>query len=295
MTPTIVIYAPPFTNRSSGIRALYRLCHHLNAAGQRAEIFVPALFPTRAMPLPRQARATAEPATPRRRHLVQPEPTWLIPVRTAPILADEIVIYPETVWGNPLQALRVVRWLLHEPGHLGGAARYADDDLVFVYDREKLPVARKATRRTLDERHVLWLGLIDPQHIHPHAPGPRDLTLTFGHKGQALAERFPLPADLGAQRLEDLTPSYEALGDLLRRTRRLFSYDHYSNLLREAVLCGAEVLTADAAGNWHDPRLCRCPANIDWSRGRPETYAEEFHSHAFVPAFLAELDRAGWR
>ena len=65
-------------------------------------------------------------------------------------------------------------------------------------------------------------------------------------------------------RLEDITPSMAALGDVLRRARTLYSYDHYSNLLREAVISGCEVRTISEDGHWHDPRTCSCASNIYW-------------------------------
>ena len=33
-----------------------------------------------------------------------------------------------------------------------------------------------------------------------------------------------------------------SLGDVLRRTRTLYSYDHKSTILKEAVICGCRVL-----------------------------------------------------
>jgi hypothetical protein len=218
---------------------------------------------------------------------------WLTPFCDAPIHQSDIVIYPEVVHSNPLLAQRVVRWMLHEPGRIGGAMSYAKNEVVFVYDRQKIPFARKATPRAIEDQHVLWTGLIDPAYIHNNGTARRDLILSFGHKGAALKAAFPLDPALGAVQLEDVTPSYQALGEVLRRARCLYSYDHYSNLLREAILCGCEVRTINAAGNWHDPRTCACLENIDWSKGRPGSYAQEFKSNDFVAGFLAELARAG--
>lgn len=310
MKRNFIIYAPPFTNRSSGVRALYRLCHHLNISGQSAQMFVPEKV--RSVPAPKILKALVTkvapapalkilkalftkvaPASALSRTRVPMTDGWLTPFCDGPIHQSDIVIYPEVVSGNPLSAHRVVRWMLHEPGRLGGTKSFAKREVVFVYDRQKLPFARKATPRAVEDRHVLWTGLIDPAYIHNNGTVCRDLTLSFEHKGAGLQAKFKLDPALGAVRLEDLTPSYQALGEVLRRTRCLYSYDHYSNLLREAVLCGCEVRTIDAAGNWHDPRTCTCPENIDWSTGRPDSYAQEFESNAFVAGFLVELERAG--
>ncbi|MCI5074749.1 hypothetical protein [Oricola sp.] len=293
MRPGFIIHAPPYTNRSSGVRALYRLCHHLNMSGHDAAMFVPGL-------------SSARPLTPfrrLRRHMrsgfrAQPpyvvEDGWLAPLHKGGTVGDNIVIYPEVAHGNPLSARKVVRWLLHEPGFLGGDDTYPDNELVFVFDRQKLDRASRATRQTLGENRVLWTGLVDPKHIHPNGAQERDLVLTFEHKGKALAERFPLDETVGAVRLEDLTPDYAALGDILRRTRTLHSYDHYSNVLREAVICGCEVLAIDEAGRWHDPRHCDCRQNIDWTKATPRTYAQEFEDSTFVEGFVAELEREGY-
>ena len=38
MHPTFLIAAPNYTHKSAGVRALYRLCHHLNVAGYSAAV-----------------------------------------------------------------------------------------------------------------------------------------------------------------------------------------------------------------------------------------------------------------
>lgn len=47
------------------------------------------------------------------------------------LLRDAIVVYPEIVAGNPLEAERVVRWLLYPPSLRGTAATFGSGDLYF--------------------------------------------------------------------------------------------------------------------------------------------------------------------
>ena len=258
---TFLIWAPDYTHRSSGIRALYRLCHHLNCCGYPSAVI---------------AAGKAKPEG------------WNAP-RWSGAVGDSIVVYPEVVQGNPLRARRVVRWVLNDPGLLGGDTRYDDDEMVFVYDPAKLEVASRATRVPLGESRVLWTGLVDPRFIYADASVPKTLNCTFTHKGRKLSERFPLPDGVQAIALESVTPTMSALGDVLRRTRTLYSYDHYSNVLREAHISGCDILVVGSDGNWHDPRRCDCALNILWHDDIRETYAHRFNDHGFVEPFIREL------
>jgi len=265
MNPTFLIKAPRYTHRSSGVRALYRLCHHLNRSG----------YPS-AMVAPR----------------VETPPHWQIAFHEGEV-GDSIAVYPEIYRGNPLGATKVVRWALNNPGLLGGDSFYPDEEMVFAYDPQRLPIVSQAVSKPLSEKRVLWTGLIDPTYIYPDPTVERTMDCSFTHKGYALQKRFPLPDDTPIKRIEDLTPDMAALGDVLRRTRTVYSYDHYSNLLREAAICGCELRVMGEDGDWHDPLTCDCPGNILWYPRFRETYAEKFEDSSFVHAFVDEL-RTRW-
>lgn len=261
MQPQFLIWAPAFTHRSSGIRALYRLCHHLNCSGYSAAITSPS----------------AETPT-----------SWQCPSHEGPV-GDSFVIYPEVISGNPLGASKVIRWVLHNPGLLGGDKRYDDAEMVFVYDHQKLAIAQESTSQKLGPDRVLWTGLVDPGIIYPDPLTPKTIDCSFTHKGRKLSERFDLPhADIIP--LETLTPTFDDLGETLRRTRVLYSYDHYSNVLREAVICGCDVRVIDELGQWHDPRTCHCAGNIIWQDDLMTSYADRFNDSRFIQAFIDVIE-----
>lgn len=265
MNYTFIILAPPYTSKSSGVRALYRLCHHLNESGYSAAIRAE-----------REERAS----------------DWNVHFHRGAV-GDSIVIYPEIVSGNPLQAGKVVRWALNDPGLLAGDTTYPDEEMVFVYDPQKLETVSRAVSKPLGPKRVLWTGLVDPDVIYPDASVPKTIDCSFTHKGRALRERFPLPPGLVIEALEDRTPDMAALGDTLRRTRTLYSYDHYSNVLREAAISGCDIRVISEEGVWHDPRGCSCQKNILWQDKLVENYAHKFRDSSFTHDFVREV-RTRW-
>jgi len=267
MTHVFVIVAPDYTHRSAGVRALYRLCHHLNAAG----------YPAAMTPMPG--------------HSIRTLPGWDTPLHTGPV-KKRIVIYPEVVPGNPLGARKVVRWVLNNPGLLGGEKTYADDERVFVFNPERMAIVNRAVRMPIGPERVLNIGLIDPAHIYPDPRVPKTIDCVFSSRGEALRARFRLPDETELLPIEALTPSMASLGDVLRRTRTLYSYNHASNVLKEAVICGCRVLVPDENGRWHDPETCDCAHNIYWEAGFRRNYGQRFRDHAFVQAFVGELEKS---
>jgi len=263
-SPEFLVWALPYTHRSAGVRALYRLCHHLNLAGYAAAM---------------AGEATEAPAH------------WHSPVWTG-ATADSIVIFPE-IAHRPIAARRVVRWVLNDPGLLGGDTAYPPDEMVFVYDRIKLGVASAAAGEALGPARVLWMGLVDPACIYRDESVAREMDCSFTNKGSGLKERFALPDGVRARAIEEVTPTAEALGDVLRRTRTLYSWDHYSNVLREAHIAGCDIRVVGEDGVWHDPRHCDCALNIDWRNDLIERYAHHFSDRRFVGRFMREM-RTRW-
>jgi hypothetical protein len=44
-----------------------------------------------------------------------------------------MVVYSETILGNPLNATRIIRWILNFPGALGGSSTFPEQDFVLAY------------------------------------------------------------------------------------------------------------------------------------------------------------------
>jgi hypothetical protein len=48
---------------------------------------------------------------------------------------EYIVVYPEVVFGNPLNAKKVIRWILYNPGLNGGDVQFNESELIFTYSK----------------------------------------------------------------------------------------------------------------------------------------------------------------
>ena len=181
-----------------------------------------------------------------------------------------IVVYPEIISGNPLAAGKVVRWVLNNPGLLGGDSFYAQDEMVFVFNRARLPVVSGAVGEPLGPNRVLFIGLVDPTFIYPDATVAKTIDCCYTHKGNALRERLQFANQPKLQPIEEVTPTMASLGEVLRRARTLYSYDHASNVLKEAAISGCEVLVLHEDVQLLDPETCGCPHNIYWEPGYRE-------------------------
>jgi hypothetical protein len=268
-SPNFIIWAVEYTHKSDEARAIHRLCHLLNEAGYSAR-----LLPSR----PDLPFAT--------------NPEWNTPLHFGPV-GRSIVIYPEIVSGNPLNAERVVRWVLNLPGKPGGDACCADGEMGFVYEPEWLSTVNRTLDTALAPERVLTVPILDPKHVYPDPQIKKNIDCVFTYRGKHLRKRFPISNEHELVDVEENTPSMAALGLLLRRTRTLYSYDHGSVVVREAMICGANVLVMDDDGRWIDPTLCGCAYCAAPRRDLEENNARRFDDPGVVDAFVAEL-RSRW-
>lgn len=180
-------------------------------------------------------------------------------------LSDAIVVYPETWYGNYLNAPNVVRWIMGaaNPTYMSAGSNWGitweawkDSDLWFWYtDLYKTPTFSSFDRnkdntlflpefykdifynKNLDRNLNVWTlrksaGRVDPKdYIH----SPEDIFLGDVDKS------LPNP-DF------DFPGRYQQFADLLNRTKTFYSYDAYTMVSFQAVMCGADSVVAPRAG-----------------------------------------------
>jgi hypothetical protein len=197
-----LIWSPNYDHKSGGVRALHKFCHLLNESGCEAYI------------------------------TGNPNPEWNEKLYTG--LADEdnpIVVYPEIVPGNPLNARKVVRWVLNTPGYLAGEVHYHPSELLFTWDRRFLDLPKdrilkvkniedglfvnKGGKRTMD---CFWMG--KGLKRSPY------LAFTDG--------MLEITAEWPQQRTE--------LAKLFNKVKTFYTYDDCTQLSLEASLCGCKVV-----------------------------------------------------
>lgn len=108
------IIAPPYDPNSAGVKVLHHLCHSLNLLGHRAYVISDSI--------------NAE--------LVTPQLTTVISNMYYQRGKTPIMIYPEVVSGNPLNAPFVVRYLLNYTGILGGPKEWDQQDYILNYSND---------------------------------------------------------------------------------------------------------------------------------------------------------------
>jgi len=118
----IYVYSPAFSEVSAGIRALHYLCHALNTSGHPAWMIIHG---TNSM----KNRLVSG-------SLITPVLTEDIRDQHYAVGVPPIVIYPETIPGNPLNAQIVVRWLLNYPGLLGGQDSFSSGEILLAYSKK---------------------------------------------------------------------------------------------------------------------------------------------------------------
>lgn len=165
----IVVYAPSFDENSGGAIVLHLLVHLLRKEGVDAYIYPytntsKAPYSGRFSRVPEALRVSLITTMLRSYRKYQQTKTdnapfclskeFDTPLAEKKTLASSIVVYPESINGNPLQAKRVVRWLLHRPQFINSDAFFDDNELLFYYQEDfKLGYDHLGPERKLS---VIW-------------------------------------------------------------------------------------------------------------------------------------------
>lgn len=213
------VVSPPYVRNSAGVKALHLLCHSLNRAGQSAFMIIYPGF---------HGGASINP------ELLTPMVTQGVVDHHYRQMRCPIVIYPETVSGNPFGAPFVVRYILNFPGLLGGDQQYDANELCFGYSK----VLAEATQQP---ENVLFIPASDTRIFYPPPAGSRRSgSCFFASKYQSVhgGELFPITkgsVEITRNRPDEQAPS--EIAELFRRSEVFYAYENTA-LAVEALLCG---------------------------------------------------------
>lgn len=216
------IVTPRYARTSAGIKVLHFLCNALNRLGERAYIVTHPFHPA----------ATAT------------NPDLNTPILTKEMLERDfqtgltpIVVYPETVTGNPLNAPFVVRYIMNFPGLLGGEGAYDPSEFCVAY-------SEILAQTVPDCRMTIFFPASDPMTFSPYPKVKRKGSCFYAAKYRYVhqGELFDITKnsiEITRDRPNSQTP--DQIAELFRSSEVFYTYENTA-LAIEATLCGCPVV-----------------------------------------------------
>lgn len=147
-----------------------------------------------------------------------------------PNLQRAIVVYPESIPDNPLNAVNVVRYVMNYPEKNMYPMRPGPDDFFLTYFKEFYSISH--CELPIFRFHDELLKRVDGRPKES-----RDINCTYIGKGVKVPGAYFLPDTVPI--LRDIPSTKSELFDLLSRTNYFFSWDPMTALNFEALICGA--------------------------------------------------------
>lgn len=218
MRPLFYVYSPAWRSNAAGIKVLHYLCHALNQVGCDAWLILHNPNERSASTNPRLDTPVLSNAQSKIHFAQGRTPT---------------VIYSETIPGNPLKAVRVIRYLLNYPGALGGMSSFSSNEWLVAY-------SAKIQASSPECSDVLFLPAVDLDELPGSVEKDPNLHLMYAGKYRAFVGEPKLPD--GIETIEIYRdgprrqPREEVL-DLLSRANSIYVWEN-STIATEAVLMG---------------------------------------------------------
>lgn len=197
------IVSPPWTHTSSGVRTMHLLCHALNEVGQKAY-----LVPSGGFTLSNYVR----------NHSLN---TPLVDCADP----DMIAVYPEIIEGNPLNAKRVVRYVLGQKEN----TTFSESDIVFA--------CTTSLGRKVGSLNVLTIPTFD-RNIYYNRNNKKSGSCFYAQKYDRVLGHKLLPITDGMMRVEG---SVERVLDIIINYKTCYSYED-SEIIVNAALCGCDIV-----------------------------------------------------
>jgi len=286
--PEFVVFAPPYDPNVGGYIALHYLCHLLNEVGYRAHL-VPFFNSAEISPIDADSLVTK--LLDQRAEIQKSNYTinaaWNTPIYRRPWRGiakrdDLVVVYPEVVFGNPLRAKNVARWLLHDPGFHNKQVYFVPGEVHFRYLEMHRPVPVpwiEVAEQLLTVTYVPW------EHYQPPPAGsPRKGTAYLLRKGKGK----PLVHNLTDSVQVD-GMSHAQIGEIFRRVQTFITYDTRTLYAYLAAIAGADSVIVPDHGidelRWQPEEVLRHGVaygfdRIEWARSTRHLVSENYQKLA---------------
>lgn len=220
------LFVPRWIESSAGIRGLHYLCHALNVSGHKAYL----VFSEK-----------QQGDTPR-----------INPILNTPVLTEEIVeahfkagltpivIYSETVPGNPLGSTAVVRYLLNYIGALGGDSNFGEDEMIVSYSENIAENYSQAIGKKV--AMILFLPPVDPREFK-YVEEKGNYQIVYAGKYRSFIGVPPKVGTLKSYEIFRDGPkmqSRETVIKLLSSASAVYCFEN-SSIATEAILSGTPV------------------------------------------------------
>ncbi len=264
-----IIVAPPYDENSGGCIVLHKLCHLLNELGYEA--YLTPYLTDRFIGLKKLKSIIDVFRELYLYHVVKMKfnPKFNTNILKGDIFDTDIVIYPETVFGNPLNAKNVVRWMLNKPGYFTNEVCYGQNELYFKFDHGL--IEDFSYYNSVLSKNILNVLHIPIEHYNQD-------NLSKLRSGCAYSVRKGKGKVLNQHPKEAICIdglNHAEVSKIFKSVSRFISYDTYSAYSLFARLCGCEVIVIPDEGiskeDWYpDERLRYGLAygfeDIQWAR-----------------------------
>jgi len=140
---------------------------------------------------------------------------------------DAIVLYPECVYGNPLKAKNVVRWLLYHYKYADDPNAYSPSDLFVTY-RDIF------NEKTLNPNlYKVYIASFDKHLYRQYNFSERSGNCYIIRKGK---DRIDLPKSFEGPVIDDMKEEEKVA--VFNRCKFCYSYDTQTTLIQIASICG---------------------------------------------------------
>lgn len=233
----ILIVSPSYSENNGGAIALHKLCDILNLLGREAHLF-PYIdnyelnkFNYKKIFLKFFSKQLREPL---RQFKTNPN------FRTSYLkkiphegLDNWIVIYPEIIFGNPLDAKNVVRWLLHNPGFHSGKIFFGKNEFLIRFGSWFEEFHYPGSTLSKSFLHVVHY--------------PTDIYNLQGVAIQRTGTAYSIRKSKNKKIIHNLSDSilidgkkHGEIAEIFKRVKTFISYDPHSTFSVLAAMCGCD-------------------------------------------------------